>query len=58
MEFVELHAAEHGGPMRYAPDEIECGEWFSPEQIDEWVAARPEDFATGFLECWKAWKSR
>jgi 16S rRNA (adenine1518-N6/adenine1519-N6)-dimethyltransferase len=58
MEFVELHTAEHGGPMRYAPDEIECGEWFSPEQIDEWVVARPEDFATGFLECWKAWKSR
>jgi 16S rRNA (adenine1518-N6/adenine1519-N6)-dimethyltransferase len=55
MEFVELHCVDHDGPMRYAPDEIDCGAWFAPELIDQWVKARPQDFATGFIECWVAW---
>jgi 16S rRNA (adenine1518-N6/adenine1519-N6)-dimethyltransferase len=55
MEFVELHAARHDGSMHYAPDEIEAGQWFKPEVVTDWVAARPQDFATGFIECWKAW---
>jgi len=58
MEFVELHRAVHGGPMKFAPDEIAIGEWFSPEQISQWSVERPQDFATGFLECWKVWQSR
>lgn len=57
-EFVELHAAEHNGPVRYAPDEIEVGEWFSPADVSEWVCARPQDFATGFIECWFAWQAQ
>lgn len=55
MEFVELHAARHDGSMHYAPDEIEAGQWFKPEVVTDWVATRPQDFATGFIECWKAW---
>lgn len=55
-EFVELHLARHNGPMRPFPEEIACGEWFAPEIIDDWVAARPQDFAKGFVSCWKAWK--
>ena len=56
-EFVELHAAEHNGPMRFAPDEIEIGEWFSPADVSTWISARPQDFATGFIECWHAWQA-
>lgn len=55
-EFVELHTACHNGPMRCRPEEIDCGEWFSTGQIDEWVRARPQDFAKGFIRCWEAWK--
>jgi 16S rRNA (adenine1518-N6/adenine1519-N6)-dimethyltransferase len=55
MEFVELHTAQHTGPMKYAPDEIACGQWFKPEVINDWLEARPQDFASGFIECWKAW---
>ena len=55
-EFVELHLARHNGPMRPLPEEIACGEWFAPEVIDDWIAARPQDFAKGFVSCWKAWK--
>ncbi|MBL9114475.1 MAG: ribosomal RNA small subunit methyltransferase A [Verrucomicrobiaceae bacterium] len=57
MEFVELHLARHDGPVHYAPDEIDCGTWFPPPVVDEWVDARPEDFASGFIECWRAWRS-
>lgn len=54
MEFVELHACRYDGKIRYAPDEIECGQWFKPEVISEWIAARPQDFASGFIACWQA----
>lgn len=55
-EFVRLYKALHEGPFVLPPAEIESGEWFLPEQIDRWSAARPEDFATGFLECWRIWR--
>lgn len=54
-EFVELHAARHDGPMRCLPEEIDCGEWFAPTIITGWVENRPQDFAKGFVECWRAW---
>lgn len=57
MEFVELHLVRHDGPMKFAPDEIDCGEWFPVATIDEWVSVRPQDFASGFIECWRAWRS-
>ena len=58
MEFVELHAANYDGAIRYAPDEIEVGQWFKPATVTDWVNARPQDFATGFIECWRAWESK
>jgi 16S rRNA (adenine1518-N6/adenine1519-N6)-dimethyltransferase len=36
--------------------EIERGVFFSPVVIDGWTSARQEDFAPGFLECWKAYR--
>ncbi len=56
-EFVELRLAKHDGPIRCLPEEIATGEWFIPEDIDAWVEARPQDFAKGFVTCWKAWRS-
>jgi 16S rRNA (adenine1518-N6/adenine1519-N6)-dimethyltransferase len=50
-EFVHLYRAEHDGPFRIARSEIECGGFFPIELIARWTAARPQDFATGFLEC-------
>jgi len=54
-EFVELHIARHNGPVRCLPEEVPYGEWFSPEQITAWVTKRPQDFAKGFVTCWKAY---
>jgi 16S rRNA (adenine1518-N6/adenine1519-N6)-dimethyltransferase len=54
-EFVNLYQAQHDGPFVLPPAEIDSGEWFSQEQIREWIASRPEDFAPGFLSCWSVW---
>jgi len=55
-EFIWLYRGEHDGPFQLAKTEIEYGEFFSIEVVSEWVNARPEDFAPGFLECWKVFK--
>ncbi len=55
-EFVELFLTRHDGPLRWPAAEIETGQWFAPAEIDAWAAARPEDFADGFLECWRVWR--
>jgi 16S rRNA (adenine1518-N6/adenine1519-N6)-dimethyltransferase len=38
--------------------EIERGVFFPPAIVDGWTSARPEDFAPGFLECWKMYRRR
>ena len=38
--------------------EIERGAFFPPAVIDGWTSARPDDFALGFLECWKAYRGK
>lgn len=50
-EFVHLYRAEHAGPFRLAPAEIDSGAFFTLDQIDRWTRARPQDFASGFLAC-------
>ena len=52
-EFVRLFRAEHDGPFTLPPAEIESGAFFTRDQIARWIAARPQDFAPGFLECWR-----
>jgi 16S rRNA (adenine1518-N6/adenine1519-N6)-dimethyltransferase len=56
-EFIWLYRGRHDGPFRLAPSEIELGEFFPPELVDRWTAARPQEFAPGFLECWRAYRA-
>ncbi len=56
-EFVALFSGIHDGPFTLPPAEIECGDWFSPELLQQWTLSRPQDFASGFLECWKIWQT-
>jgi len=56
-EHVRLYRARHDGPFRLNPAELDSGGFFTLEQIDRWTAARPQDFATGFLECWRLFRS-
>ncbi|MFL6569357.1 MAG: 16S rRNA (adenine(1518)-N(6)/adenine(1519)-N(6))-dimethyltransferase RsmA [Chthoniobacterales bacterium] len=53
-EFIWLYRGRHSGPFQLARSEIELGEFFPPELITRWLAARPDDFAPGFAECWRA----
>jgi 16S rRNA (adenine1518-N6/adenine1519-N6)-dimethyltransferase len=38
--------------------EIRRGVFVAPSVIDGWASARPDDFAPGFLECWKAYRRK
>jgi 16S rRNA (adenine1518-N6/adenine1519-N6)-dimethyltransferase len=52
-EFAHLFQARHEGPFILPRAEIETGGFFPLEIVRRWVEARPEDFATGFIECWE-----
>ena len=59
-EFIWLYRGKLEGEPEPRPNhnEIENGAFFTPEIIDGWIAARPENFAPSFLECWKAYQDR
>jgi 16S rRNA (adenine1518-N6/adenine1519-N6)-dimethyltransferase len=50
-EFVHLYSCEHDGPFNFPYSEIEDGKFFSMSVIRDWTQERPEDFASGFIEC-------
>jgi len=57
-EFVWVYRGEVSVNLVPNRTEIESGV-FSPQTvIDGWVAARPEDFAPGFIECWKVYRRK
>lgn len=53
-EFIWLYQARHDGPFQLARSEIDYGEFFPIEVVSGWLKARPDDFAPGFVECWRA----
>jgi len=57
-EFVWLYRGEVAGNLSPSRTEIEAGAFFPEKIIDGWVAARPEDFAPGFIECWKVYRQK
>jgi len=58
LEFIEVFQAELAGKIRVHTSEISGGRFFAIDEIEKWIAARPEDFATGFKTCFQAWASR
>lgn len=52
-EHVWLYRVDWNGRIHFPCAEIEAGLWLPPAEIDQWIAARPRDFAPGFIECWK-----
>jgi 16S rRNA (adenine1518-N6/adenine1519-N6)-dimethyltransferase len=57
-EFVWLYRGEVAGNLSPSRTEIETGAFFPETIVDGWVAARPEDFAPGFIECWKVYRRK
>lgn len=57
LEFIWLYRGQYDGPFELAKSEIELGDFFPPELVSAWLLTRPADFAPGFAECWKAFRS-
>jgi 16S rRNA (adenine1518-N6/adenine1519-N6)-dimethyltransferase len=57
-EFIWLYRGETAGAFSPNRTEIETGAFFPQTVVDGWVEARPEDFAPGFIECWKAYRQK
>jgi indole-3-glycerol phosphate synthase len=57
MEFCQVYRTMHEGPFVLQPSEVRGGGWFSFEAIDEWITARPADFAGGFRAIWAYMKA-
>ena len=57
-EFIWIYRGQHDGPFQLARSEIDYGGFFPPDLVTAWVAARPRDFAPGFVECWKVFLER
>ena len=55
-EFIWLYRGETAGALSPNRAEIETGEFFPQSVIDGWIAARPEDFAPAFIECWNVYR--
>ena len=51
-EFVWVYRVEAEGPFTLQADEIERGEWFTLEEIDRWLAERPQEMAPALLFIW------
>ncbi len=52
-EFIEIFFGIHDGPFSWNQHEIETGGFFELEMIDVWIERRPNDFASGFIECYR-----
>jgi 16S rRNA (adenine1518-N6/adenine1519-N6)-dimethyltransferase len=57
-EFICLYRGAHDGELRPNPSEIEAGRFFPRSIVDGWIKARPQEFAPGFVECWKIWREK
>ena len=56
-EFIMVYHGKHNGPFSFPCEEISAGEFFPAEIVERWVQNKPEDFAPGFIECWKLFQA-
>jgi isopentenyldiphosphate isomerase len=52
-EHVWVYRCEAEGPFTLHPEEIERGDWFTVEQVDRWIAERPDELASGLRLIWE-----
>jgi 16S rRNA (adenine1518-N6/adenine1519-N6)-dimethyltransferase len=57
-EFIWLYRGSYDGEFRLEPSEIEAGRFFPAVIVDAWIKARPQEFAPGFIECWRIWREK
>jgi isopentenyl-diphosphate delta-isomerase type 1 len=52
-EFVWVYRYQCEGPFDLNTEEIEAGDWFSPEKITTWIEEKPGDFAPSLVCIWQ-----
>jgi 16S rRNA (adenine1518-N6/adenine1519-N6)-dimethyltransferase len=57
-EFIRVYLAQAEEVVDLNEREIETGGFFPLSIVDEWIKGRPEDFASGFLECYREVRPR
>ena len=55
-EFVWVYRTQAQGPFQLHPEEIERGDWFGVEELEDWLRDQPGDFASGFAEIWRRYR--
>ncbi len=53
MEFCWVYRLFHDGPFQLQASEVRGGGWFTRESLAEWIARRPDDFASAFRVIWR-----
>jgi 16S rRNA (adenine1518-N6/adenine1519-N6)-dimethyltransferase len=53
-EFIKVFGGVYDGPFHWNQHEIDTGGFFPLELVDQWIAARPLDFASGFVESFRS----
>lgn len=56
-EFVWIYRCHGEGPFTLHPDEIERGDWFQPEFLNQSLKEKPEEFAPAFVLIWRLFNS-
>lgn len=57
-EFIQVYRGQCDGPFKFPYGEISAVKFFPIEIVDRWIENKPEEFAPGFLECWRMWRCR
>jgi isopentenyldiphosphate isomerase len=57
-EFCWIYQARSEGPFTLHPEEIEAGDWFTPEAVTKRVTDEPHDFARAFVLVWQKYLAK
>jgi len=51
-EHVWVYRCKAEGPFQLHPEEIERGGWFTRDEVNRWMAERPQEIASALLVIW------
>jgi isopentenyl-diphosphate delta-isomerase type 1 len=57
-EFVWVYRCQNNGPFQLQPEEIDAGDWFTPEYVSRWIKEKPHELAPAFVLIWNLFTSR
>lgn len=52
-EFVRIFTARYDGPVTLNPAEIECGQWYAPEDVSAGIRERPQAYTKPLRQHWE-----